>query len=367
MNTISIYEDLPSGGARRLYDANFSHLSQIFNVILVKDPIKSNQIRGIIEYYLYILLAIPYNNCRISDNINDTDIFLVYQSWVTKSPILIRKINVPVIYICHEAPREFYDLDYIRTFSMKEKIVNYIGLIIKRIDSKNIARSKNINIIANSHYSANQIEKVYGIKPEVIYPGISLEMFGQNQKLRFRKNQVISVGSINKLKNQEFIIECISKIETVNRPTLVLVGNGGNSEYIDKVRKIAVDKFVKTRIYLNISDADLVKLYKQSKVFIYSPINEPFGIVVLEAMASGLPIVSIHSGGFSEIISKQNGYLQKDFNSTSWAISINKLLGNNSLWEKISNNNWTLSRKYSEEVMNLKLVETIKRIYNGKE
>jgi glycosyltransferase involved in cell wall biosynthesis len=319
-------------------------------------------IHGIINHYLYIIFAIPYNNYKIAHGMNKSKVLLAYQSWVTKSPIIIRKSIVPVIYICHETPREFYDEEYIKTFSIKEKIVNYIGTIIKKIDMRNIADKNNIRIIANSKLSATQIEKVYGIKPDVIYPGISLKMFGKNTKRTARKNQVISVGSINKLKNQKFLIECLSKIDSKNRPSLILVGNGGNIDYINDIKKYASNKLVKTKIYQNISDITLVRLYKQSKIFLYSSLNEPFGIVILEALAAGLPIISTKTGGFSEVISKNNGNLHNDFNPSLWANSINTILKQPILWEKYSSNNYKLSKNYSDSIMNIKLANIIRSI-----
>lgn len=365
MNTISIYSDLPSGGANRLYLSNYLSLKKVFNVKVLKDPLNSQIIRNIFVYYLYIYIVIPFNNKKLIPILNKSSALLAYPSWITKSPVIMRFSKVPVIYVCHEPPREFYDNNYIRLFSIKDKIVNYIGLLIKNIDRSNIRKTKNITIVANSKYSANQIEKCYGIKPEIIYPGIALKKFGKNSNLNVRKNQIICVGSINKLKNQKFIVDCVSKIESTIRPTLVLVGNGGDSKYLDEIKKIATESNVKVTIYLNISDKKLVSLYKESKIFAYAPIHEPFGLVILEAMACGLPLVTVNNGGFSEILTKDNGSIICNFQADLWATQISNILENSLLWQTYSKYNYEYSRRYSDANMNKQLIDILnKKIYN---
>jgi glycosyltransferase involved in cell wall biosynthesis len=356
---IAIYEDLPSGGAKRLCNSLVKKLSNTYTILVAPKNDYVTHISNIFKYYWYVFMILPKTNKILVEKINKTKILIAFQSWVTKSPIIMKNIKIPVVYICHEPPREFYDEDYIKTFTLKEKLVNFIGLIIKYLDKNNITKTKKLTIITNSHYSAEQIAKAYDKNAKVIYPGINTATFGKRKIWAERSNQVISVGSLNKLKNQLYIIKCIAQLPEKIRPLLILVGNGGNNKYIQEISACAKDNRVNIIIKLNIEDRELIKLYKSSRLFIYSPINEPFGLVILEALASGLPIVAINKGGFPEILSRKNGFLLDKYVTTQWANKIQSLLENKSVWDKISKYNYEYSKSFRTDDMNTNVVKVI--------
>ena len=361
IKTISIYEDLPTGGAKKLYLSNIEYIGRKLRIIKLGNQDDITKIHNIGQYYAHILYNLIIRPRNSIIGLNKSKLLLAYSSWATKSPILLRYSNVPVIYVCHELPREFYDKEYINTFSIKEKVINTIGLIIKNIDLKNIQSTRNLTIITNSKNSAKRIYEAYRIMPKIVYPGINYHIFGDNLCYQDRLNSVISVGAINKLKNQLFIVKSIAAINPIDRPSLILVGNGGNEEYIKQITRFAKIKHVKLKIYLNISDKKLINLYKHSKAFIYSPINEPFGIVVLEAMAAGLPLITTNIGGFSEIISENNGYTNPTKDLNICAKNIVKMLIHNDLWEKYSKYNYNYSHQFSDLKMNQEYLKIINK------
>ena len=82
-------------------------------------------------------------------------------------------------------------------------------------------------------------------------------------------------------------------------------------------------------------------------VFVNSALTEPFGLTLIEAAASGVPVVATDDGGPRDIIKNcQNGILTDVTNSENIAISINKILSNKSLWKKYSNNGIENVKKY---------------------
>ncbi|PIR99145.1 hypothetical protein COT87_00930 [Candidatus Collierbacteria bacterium CG10_big_fil_rev_8_21_14_0_10_44_9] len=258
--------------------------------------------------------------------------------------------------------REYFDSEHISIQTIKEKITNILRLPIKYIDKQNL-QSKNLIVIANSLFSKNMIDKYYGVSSKVIYPGIDTSLYKVKGQIK-KRNQIISVGAINKLKGYNFILHVISKINKSIRPKLVIVGNGADIEYLISLKKLASKLDVLLDCKINLSRSLLIKEYLMSKLFIYAPVNEPFGIVVEEAMAAGLPLVVYQNGGgYAEILSKKNGLIINNLSTEKWANQIEKLLGNQKLLEQYGKYNVSyVSKKYTAKIMNDNLWKTIQSI-----
>ncbi|MEJ2241190.1 MAG: glycosyltransferase, partial [Candidatus Bathyarchaeota archaeon] len=82
---------------------------------------------------------------------------------------------------------------------------------------------------------------------------------------------------------------------------LLIVGSGILEESIRcKVKKLGLENYVKFFGYIGKEDLD--KCYSAADLFVLPSINEPFGIVLLEAMAFGCPIIASNSGACPEVV-----------------------------------------------------------------
>lgn len=360
---ITIYENLPSGGARILAISNINYLSDRYLTYFISDRKYTRNITNLIKYLAYVYFGQYFANVVNIDNFKKSRILISYHSWVTKSPLHLRLKYIPQIYICHEPPREYYDKNYIKTFGFKEKIINTLRYGIKIIDRKNILKNDDLTIISNSIYSKNLIDKIYGVNSKIIYPGIKLSEYGSNNSYDKRKNIILCVGSINKSKNQLGLLRIIAKTKINTCYKVVFAGNGGDEKYIKSIIEYARSNNIKINVDTNLSRAKLILMYKSAKIFMYSPINEPFGIVVLEAMRAGLPIIAnSYGGGYTEVLNSNTGKMISPNSYNIWEIWINKLLSDKKIWDKYSKYNYIYSEKYSEDIMNNKLELQIQKI-----
>lgn len=353
---VAIFSNLPSGGARVLYGRNLAYLSSkvAFKVFIEKVSKPKN-----IVHYLYIcLIYLPFYYYKISNNIvKKFDVILAYHSWLTKSPYILRYSKLPKIYICHEPMREYSDSLHKKGQSLKERIINFIRLPIKYMDKINL-KSKKLTVIANSNFSKEMIDNYYGITSTVIYPGIDIKLYKPSKKTT-KLNQVISVGSINKLKGFDFLVRVISRIDINLRPSLVLVGNGVDINYLNMIRDLALKLSVNLIIKLNISSKELIAEYHKSKAFVYAPINEPFGVVVEEAMACGLSILGYEKGGgYVEILDDKTGFTISSRNPDEWANKLLKMMSN----EINSYNIDYIKKNFSEAIMNKNILQLINKL-----
>ncbi len=359
---ILMYHCLPSGGAKKLYNLNAEYLKKYYKVNKRSLSIQSN---NFIQYLFNALIKVRKVEKRIATWANNKcDLAIVYHSWYVKSPYILRYLRIPSIYICHEVQREFHEHSHINQQSLKNKIINFLRLPIKYADLSNINNSRLMAIVCNSHNSRKRISNIYGsdLRLEVIYPGIDTSLYRSSKP---RSINLISVGSINSLKRQDFFVDVMSKLPNKTNITLTLVGNGGDQKYIDMIKKRASEKNIRVRILLNISSNDLINEYSRSYLYLYAPIDEPFGISVLEAMAAGLPIICYSKGGgYVEILrNHNNGAIIDSLNPNTWAIKVNEFILDKKRWKKVSETNRVyVKNNFDQAIMNRKIYQLLKRI-----
>lgn len=145
-------------------------------------------------------------------------------------------------------------------------------------------------------------------KIEVIHPGIDFERFN-NFELEDRKFSsqekftLLTVGRLDERKGHMKVIEAIKDLENVE---YLIAGSGEMEEQIkQKIQELDIQDKVKMLGY--VPEEDLVQLYHESNCFIMTSQQmensvEGFGIVYLEANATGLPVIGADTGGVSSAI-----------------------------------------------------------------
>ena len=123
--------------------------------------------------------------------------------------------------------------------------------------------------------------------------------------------KILYVGRIVPYKGLEFLINALSKINKrlLSKTQLNIVGDGG--EYALKCKKISnelgLDNYVK--FHGSVPHDKICYWYANSDVFCFPSLAETSGNVILEAMAMGLPVISVNCGGPSEILDQETGIL----------------------------------------------------------
>lgn len=119
--------------------------------------------------------------------------------------------------------------------------------------------------------------------------------------------------------------------EADEKIALIITGDGPKRDWLEKKMPKAVFTGKKTGL-------DLAKIYASSDIFFFPSGTETFGNVVIEAMASGLPIVAADEGGPSELIRhKKTGFLVRTGKPKKFAKRILELVQDKELHEKMSN------------------------------
>jgi len=176
-------------------------------------------------------------------------------------------------------------------------------------------------------------EDYRGVK-QVVYNGVDERLFTPGeasgdwrQRLGIPRNKkiVLCVCRLVEQKGVAYLLEAMRKVDAA----LVLLGRGPlEKEFGVLARRLGVaDKFFPCTE--RVSDQELVDLYRTADVFVLPSLYEPFGMVIVEAMSCGKPVVGTDAGGIPEIIREDtNGFIVPPRNPRALAERINAILLN---------------------------------------
>ncbi len=251
-----------------------------------------------------------------------------------------------------------HDLIFLRY----SKLFNPIDVFIYKWKLKS-ACNRADKIIAISEQTKQDIIHFFHIEPtkiHVIYQGCN-EIYFQKvdvarkkiikQKYQLPDQFILNVGSIEERKNVGLLVEAIALIPKANRPHLVLIGK--RTAYTKKVEQLIEKHSVQEYVHIlpYISFEDLSGIYQQAKLFAYTSIIEGFGIPILEAMVSEIPVIVPNGSCFKEVVG-EGGIFYKQGNANDLAKKIETLLLTNNS-ELIQYQNNYLKRFFEDSVEKL--------------
>jgi glycosyltransferase involved in cell wall biosynthesis len=198
-------------------------------------------------------------------------------------------------------------------------------------------------IIAVSHFTKWELTKYYKIpahKIQVIHNGVDIKKFQpavdkRKVKVAMGLNPddlaIVSVGRLYARKGLFTLIESMPDIIKKFPKAKFIISGKGQSDEMHKLNAHAERLGVRGNIVFTgyTPDRELPKLYQAADVFAFSTFYEHHPFAVLEALATGLPVVTTTVGGIPETIdSGKNGYLVEPFNPRQFSEKILRLLEN---------------------------------------
>jgi len=172
-------------------------------------------------------------------------------------------------------------------------------------------------ILSNSDYTGDYVRRVYGVKAEIIHPGVDATVY---RNLNLKRSYVLSVGRLYlDLKGHSFVIKSVGLLSG-KKPTLVVVGDGTEGEK-NRLLGIARERGVPLEIKSGAGGGELVRLYNGAAVAAFGYVREPFGLTALEAMACETPVVAVAEGGLQESVADAGVLTERDERAFAEAIS----------------------------------------------
>jgi glycosyltransferase involved in cell wall biosynthesis len=211
--------------------------------------------------------------------------------------------------------------------------------------------------VAPSKFTAEQFIKLFKIPKEkirVIPEGVDLEKFNKNvdasdinEKLG-NERKILFVGNLHPNKGVHFLIKSFALVKSrINDVKLVIVGDGPLKHYlINLTKRLNIEKDVIFAGFVN--DEDLPKYYASCDIFTSASVLEGFGLIFLEAMALGKPIVAFNLASIPEVVGNA-GILVNEINHEKFANAIIKLLSHEKLYQEQSENALKRAKLFSWE------------------
>lgn len=202
--------------------------------------------------------------------------------------------------------------------------------------------------------------------------GIDLDKFQKKEptrqeirnKLGIPDGKIIlmSVGELTKRKNHMVVIDALARLKEYD----ILYVICGDGPLKAQLRAKAEELGVRDRVKLLGFRKDIAELHKAADIFVFPSLQEGLPVAVMEAMASGLPIVASKIRGNEDLISNnQGGYLVNPTDSEQVAKAIEKMIQNTKKREKMEERNLEIITKYGQETVLQKMDEFFDEIVGG--
>jgi glycosyltransferase involved in cell wall biosynthesis len=227
-----------------------------------------------------------------SFDLSNFDVIVSSSAAVSKN-VKKRPGQIHICY-CHTPIRYAWDMedDYLKHLNpLLRPVKFFIRSVLARLRKWDIENTPNVDhFLANSHFVAERIKRIYNREAVVVYPPVDTASFALAGLPR--KNFYVTAGRLVSYKNVELIADAFKNMPDKK---LYIIGSGPDK---DKIATFASDNI----IMLGYQPKDrMVKYIQEAKAFILAA-EEDFGITTVEAQSCGTPIIAYKKGGYLETV-----------------------------------------------------------------
>ena len=297
------------------------------------------------KYLMFFPLAMKSFNLKIYDIILSSN--SAFSKGVDK--------GLHAIHVCYcYSPMRFAwnYVKYIENENIGPVIRMVLPFFIKLLKRWDINNNKNVDyFIAISSFTKERIKKYYLRDSELIYPPVNVINYSISNKVG---EYFLLVARLNPYKRIEIVIDVFNRLKLPLR----IIGDGPFRNKLNKISGSTI-KFLG-----KVNEETLAISYSNCRAIIFTG-EEDFGIVPLEAQASGRPVIAYAAGGaLATIVNGVTGVFFSEQTSSSLVDAVNKFIENESSFnsEIIRNN----AMRFDKEIFKAKIKDFILKKYENK-
>ncbi len=299
-----------------------------------------DKVPGIRKFYKFYVFLMPLATEK--HDLSDYDLVISSTSAFAKG-ILTKPETIHISY-CHTPTRYLWSdtHDYLKNLKFNFILNGFLNLLLHKLRLWDRMSADRVDIfIANSHHVSKRIKKYYHKKAQIIYPPVDIKSFFVSSKLG---DYFLAGGRIVSYKRFDLLVETFNRLPNFK---LKIFGCGPELQRIKKKAKSNIEFLGR------ISEHKKKQLYSQCLAFL-NPQEEDFGLTMVEALASGRPVIAYAKGGALEIVNDKVGLL---FKEQDWS-SLLKVIIN----FKPENFSAVYIRNYAFKFDESKFIERIKQV-----
>lgn len=321
LKILHIIPTLNKGGAERLVLDICNQLSEI-NQVEVKLVIFRNEVKYDTSDYTFEIKVIP-SNINLSlirkakFEVAELDRFIsnyqpnIIHSHLFEAELISRTVTYPSakwFSHCHDNMIQMRQFS-LSTLFKKSYLTNYYE---KRYLFKRYKINKGTQFIAISNHTSDYFKKVQALyEVTLLHNAINVDRFKRPSELTKSNSEeirIVNIGSFVKKKNQAFLLDIILALNKKGIRTITyFLGDGPTrNEVEEKAKALGVSD----QCFFEGNVNKVEQYLWNSDIYLHTATYEPLGLVLLEAMAAGLPVVTLDGGGNRDlIVNGKNGYL----------------------------------------------------------
>lgn len=165
-------------------------------------------------------------------------------------------------------------------------------------------------VSACSSFLANAVEEIFNLRGVIpVYNGIDLKRYDKPVgESPWHRPYIFAFGRLEKIKGYDMLIEAYSILKQKDEYDLLIAGDGSQKEALTlQIKELGLKG--KAHLIGRKNPDEIVQFASNSELNVIPSLRESFGIVALEAIASGRPVVATRAGGIPEIMSERYGVL----------------------------------------------------------
>ncbi len=311
--------------------------------------------------YFYVIPLPFFSKAREAVEKLNLDIIHSHQPYSLGNEALkfSKKLNIPLVFTYHIKYEDYNHYVPLVPESTSRKY-------IRKITTKYSNQCDNI-IVPSTAIKKLLIDHEIKAPINIIPSGININNFQNDtgKKVEIRKKYqiepdeilLITACRLTEEKNLGFLIRSFAKIVSKEKNVkFMMVGDGAVRKDLEKMAKEfeIKDKMIFTGL---VDRTSIVDLYQASDIFVFASLTETQGLVAVEAMAAGDPVVAVKASGIEDIVKNgEDGFLTSE-SENEFCESVLKIVNDKELREKMSSNAKVNSRKFEIAPWAKKVVE----------
>ena len=278
----------------------------------------------------------------------------IFHGLSNELPLNIHKSKVKSIVTIHDLiflryPQYYHSIDRnIYTYKFRKACENADRIIA-------ISECTKRDIIEYFGIPADKIEVVYqGCDTSFTHPVTEEKKREVRAKYQLPEHYILNVGSIEERKNALSAVQALTMLpEQIH---LVIVGR--HTEYTDKIEHFIKENKLEERVHIisNVPFDDLPTFYQLAEIFVYPSRFEGFGIPIIEALYSGIPVVAATGSCLEEAGGDHSIYINPE-NEQELADAIDRVMANPTLQQEMIEKGTEYAARFGQEILTRQMME----------